>query len=135
MKEKQFKNYFQKGKPMIPLKDCKKGYVYELSSRNLLVGLFDGDAGFIGIRKKFGNLYLFTEYHWDTGPPFGTVQPLKQIYFFRDTFDENKDYDEIFTFLKPFDELVYKQREKEYLKWRQKYKERQKNETSNKRNP
>ena len=39
---------------MIPLKDCKKGFVYELSSRNLLAGIFDGDTGFIGIRKKFG---------------------------------------------------------------------------------
>ena len=121
-------------KNMIPLKDCKKGYVYELNSRNLLVGIFDGDTGFIGIRKKFESIYLFTEYHRDTGPPFGTVHPVKIMYFFRDTFDQEKDYDEIFTFLKPFDELIYKEREKEYLEWRKKYKERQSNETPNKRN-
>src|ERR1019366_2259907 len=31
--------------------------------------------GFVGIREKFCNEYLFEEYHWDNGPPFGTVMP------------------------------------------------------------
>jgi hypothetical protein len=39
-----------------------RGGIYTLRSRNLLVGVFNGDQGFIGIREKFGHQYLFTEY-------------------------------------------------------------------------
>jgi hypothetical protein len=64
----------------IKLADCKPGYVYRISSRNLGVVVFSPeDNGFIGIREKFGEKYLFTEYHYDTGPPFGTVFPLEEI--------------------------------------------------------
>ncbi len=55
------------------LSKCIRGRVYRLQSRNLAVGVFNGTSGFIGIRTKFGNRYLATEYHWDTGAPFGTV--------------------------------------------------------------
>lgn len=65
---------------MIPLDRCKDGVVYEIRSRNLVVGVFVKDTGgFIGIREKFGSLYLFMEYHHDTGAPFGTVRPLKKL--------------------------------------------------------
>ncbi len=37
------------------------------------------DYGFVGIRHKMGHRYLFTEYHWDIGPPFGTANPLEAI--------------------------------------------------------
>ena len=50
----------------IPLNECKKGFLYEIHSRNLDFGVFDGNDGFIGIREKFGKRYLFTEYHWET---------------------------------------------------------------------
>lgn len=64
----------------IPLDDCVDGMLYRLSSRNLTVGVFHKETkGFIGIREKFGDLYLFTEFHWDTGPPFGTVLPKEAI--------------------------------------------------------
>ena len=63
----------------IPLIDCRKGHVYRLNSRNLSFGVFDGQKGFIGIREKFGNRFLFTEDHWDCGAPFGTVHPLEEI--------------------------------------------------------
>lgn len=60
----------------IPLSECKHGGLYKIHSRNLSIGVFNEDAkGFIGIRNKFDYDYLFTEFHWDTGPPFGTVQP------------------------------------------------------------
>jgi hypothetical protein len=36
--------------------------VYRLRSRNLAFGVYDGDRGFIGIREKFGDRYLATEY-------------------------------------------------------------------------
>ena len=64
----------------IKLEDCEHGKVYELHSRNLSIGVFNkADNGFIGIRYKFGSEYLFTEYHWDTGEPYGTVKPQKLI--------------------------------------------------------
>ncbi len=60
---------------MISLADCIKGRVYRLHSRNLARGVYDGEQGFIGIREKFGSLYLDTEYHWETGAPHGTASP------------------------------------------------------------
>ena len=63
----------------IALKDCIAGDVYELHSRNLSTGVYDGKHGFIGIRLKFSDRYLFTEYHHDDGPPYGTVKPIKRI--------------------------------------------------------
>ena len=65
------------GKTVIQHADCKKGRVYEIQSRNLSYGVFDGKYGFIGIREKFGNRYLFTEYHYEQGAPFGTVTPFR----------------------------------------------------------
>jgi len=64
----------------IPLERCIHGAVYEIRSRNLTVGVFVKDrSGFIGIREKFGSKYLFMEYHYETGAPFGTVRPLKKL--------------------------------------------------------
>ena len=63
----------------IPLSECVKGFVYLINSRNLGLGVFDGKGGFIGVREKFGDRYLFTEYHWDTGVPYGTVHPLEKL--------------------------------------------------------
>lgn len=61
----------------IPLSDCIDGNIYVLKSRNLTSGIFiKEENGFIGIREKFGHLYLATEYHYDTGAPFGTAKPL-----------------------------------------------------------
>jgi len=65
----------------LPIADCKRGHVYRLRSRNLRFGLFvpENENGFVGIRAKFGSLFLFTEHHWDNGPPFGTVKPLEDL--------------------------------------------------------
>jgi len=64
----------------IPLSDCKHRGIYRLGSRNLSLGVYNEESkGFIGIREKFGDLYLFTEYHWDTGPPFGTASPYEFV--------------------------------------------------------
>lgn len=56
---------------------CVPRRLYEIGSRNLVLGVFDGDKGFIGIREKFRHEFLFTEYHWDSGPPFGTVHSVE----------------------------------------------------------
>jgi len=64
----------------IKLPDCEHGAVYKIHSRNLSIGVFNKYSnGFIGIRSKFNDRYLFTEYHWDTGEPFGTVKPLEKL--------------------------------------------------------
>jgi hypothetical protein len=60
----------------IKAEDCKDGGLYRIWSRNLRFGVYRKETrGFVGIREKFGHLYLFEEYHWDNGPPFGTVKP------------------------------------------------------------
>jgi hypothetical protein len=64
----------------IPLNDCKHGTVYRLTSRNLICGVFNEKTkGFVGLREKFDRIFLFTEFHWDTGPPFGTAKPQKEL--------------------------------------------------------
>lgn len=60
--------------------ECINGYLYEIHSRNLTHGVYrELDNAFVGIRTKFGERFLFAEFHWDTGPPYGTVRPLRQI--------------------------------------------------------
>lgn len=62
----------------IPLDKCIDRRIYKLSSRNLSVGVFREETrGFIGIREKFGSRYLFEEYHYDTGAPYGTAVPYQ----------------------------------------------------------
>jgi len=70
----------------IPIKDCIEGHIYSLLSRNLKLGVYRGNEGtkrfgpgFIGIRTKFGSRYLFEEYHWDCGEPYGTANPLRDL--------------------------------------------------------
>ena len=69
-----------KPEKFIPLSRCRNGFVYEIQSRNLSVGVFVKEiAGFIGIREKFGRHYLFMEFHHATGAPFGTVWPRMKL--------------------------------------------------------
>ena len=66
--------------PYIPLIECKDRMLYRLSSRNLSLGVYCAEnKGFIGLRSKFGERFLFTEYHFDTGEPFGTAYPLEAL--------------------------------------------------------
>lgn len=60
--------------------ECKDGYLYEIEARNFSLGVYRATTkGFIGIRYKFGNRYLFEELHWDNDPHFGTVKPLREL--------------------------------------------------------
>ena len=62
----------------ITLEECKHGGLYRIDSRNLSFGVFNKPSqGFIGIREKFSLEYLFTELHYDIGPPYGTVHPIE----------------------------------------------------------
>jgi len=67
--------------PMIPIAECKPGYLYIIDARNSRLGIYVGpeQGAFTISRYKFGSNYLFDEFHWDTGEPFGTVQPLKEL--------------------------------------------------------
>jgi len=65
----------------IPLSECKNRYLYRIHSRNLSYGIYNEKTeGFIGIRNKFGDDYLFTEYHYDIGMPYGTVFPKQELF-------------------------------------------------------
>ena len=64
----------------IPVESCEDRRLYRIRSRNLIVGVYREDRkGFIGLRDKFGNVYPFTEYHYDTGAPYGTVKPQEEL--------------------------------------------------------
>lgn len=70
----------QLDKTFIPISECRDGYVYYISARNAIIGIYrESTKGFIIARNKFGSIYLFEEYHWDTGEPFGTVQPWAEL--------------------------------------------------------
>jgi hypothetical protein len=65
--------------PRISIGDCIHGHVYLLQSRNLVIGAWDSEKeGFAGIREKFGNRFIFVEYHWDC-PSFATARPLEDL--------------------------------------------------------
>lgn len=64
----------------IDIDEMQERGVYEIRSRNLKVGVWSPKSqGFIGVREKFGERYLFTEYHYDTGAPHGTASPMQLI--------------------------------------------------------
>ena len=82
MSKKEHRQLIERGRTInyIPLKECKHGYLYRIDSRNLTYGVYNKPKkGFAGIRTKFSERFVFTEYHWDTGEPFGTVKPIKCI--------------------------------------------------------
>jgi len=55
--------------------------IYRIRSRNLVIGAWDAKSkGFIGLREKFGDVYLFTEYEHDLmGPPHGTARAVDDL--------------------------------------------------------
>jgi len=64
----------------LSLDQCRDRYLYRLRSRNLSVGVYNAQTkGFTGIRQKFGDEFLDTEYHWDTGAPHGTACPIEEL--------------------------------------------------------
>ena len=87
----------------VPMEECVKGRLYKLACRNLGYGVWNGVDGFIGLREKFGNVYLFTEYHWDTGAPFGTVEGMLDtgVDFPGEVSEYNED---LFKWLKEYEE-------------------------------
>lgn len=87
--EDKFKKYLEEHRSdnYIKLDQCKNRFLYRIHSRNLNFGVYSEEAkGFIGIREKFGSKYLFTEYHWDTGEPYGTVKPQEELFIIPEEF-------------------------------------------------
>jgi len=63
----------------IKIPECINRGVYKIYSRNLAFGAFNGESGFLGIREKFGQRYIFTEYHRDSSETYGTVNPIEYL--------------------------------------------------------
>lgn len=64
----------------IPIDRCLSGWSHNVCARRLNLGVYRSDIkGFVGIRSKVGHRYLFTEFHWDTDPPYGTAKPQEAI--------------------------------------------------------
>jgi len=67
-------------KNWIPIDKCEDGRLYQICARNASYGIYRAsEKGFEISRFKFGDNYTFTEYHWDTGAPYGTVKPMKKL--------------------------------------------------------
>lgn len=62
----------------IPLDELMVGYAYELHSRNLRYGIWDGKA-FHGIRTKFGQKFMDSEIHYDLDDHHGTAHAKKLL--------------------------------------------------------
>lgn len=100
----------------IPMDDMKPYYLYRVNCRNSRYGIWlPAQEGCMGRRQKWYDWFLFTEYHYDTGPPFGTLRPLTELEkspFGPDDFEyitktgehgeyqAMASYDEIFKYLK-----------------------------------
>ena len=56
------------------------GAVYRISCRNADCGVWrENQAGFEIPRYKFGDYYLFVEYHWDNGPPYSPSKAWERL--------------------------------------------------------
>jgi hypothetical protein len=66
----------------VPLEAIVIGRAYVIHARNGGVGVAEREDGRIGYcldREKWGEHFLFTEYDWAEGPPFGTAIPLRAL--------------------------------------------------------
>ena len=87
MKHDDFKEYMSDSeKPYIKMEDLKDGYLYRIHARNGMYGIYKEDSKEFHLsRIKFGDNFLFPEYHYDIGEVneklkrYGTVKPLKEI--------------------------------------------------------
>jgi len=64
---------------MLKMDALEEGGIYRITARNFFVGAWNGTNGFIGIRQKFSDRYLFTEYHHDYSPHVGTARPWEKV--------------------------------------------------------
>lgn len=62
----------------IKKEDLVVGQDYRCKARNFVKGRWNG-VSFDYLRSKFGCEFMDKEFHWDDGPPYGTVRPLERI--------------------------------------------------------
>jgi len=61
-------------------KELRNGHLYLISARNARIGIWCKElGGFVISRHKFGDNFVFVEYHWDLGGQFGTVKPIQHL--------------------------------------------------------
>lgn len=64
----------------IPIKQLKAGVTYRIIARNAFRGIWiPEEQGFVISRNKYGRIYPFVEYHWDSHPCYGTAKPFEII--------------------------------------------------------
>lgn len=91
----------------ISANNCIDGGLYKVYARNFSLGMFDHfDQTFIGIRRKFHDIFLDKEIHWDTDDCYGTVKPIElvsiipQNFNFHNYQNDRQIYDDLFLWLK-----------------------------------
>lgn len=62
----------------IKKEDLLQGEAYMVNARNFSSAIWTGES-FAGLRFKFGDYFIDHEYHWDDGPPHGTVKPIRLL--------------------------------------------------------
>ena len=89
--EKSETKHFTDEPEMIPISECKHGYLYFVNMRNGRVGVYNEDQqGFLFIRHKWGHEYSFVEIHWEADKHYGTASPFIEI---GESDIEPRDYD------------------------------------------
>lgn len=73
--------HMQASTDYLGIEQMQPGMAYSIWARNAYVGIWlPDDRGFLISRYKFSPPpYLFVEYHWDKGEPFGTAKPLRLL--------------------------------------------------------
>ena len=67
-------------KMWIPMEELQNCHLYRINARNAEYGIWiEEDKAFMISRVKCGYNILFGEDHWDTGFPYGTVKPIREI--------------------------------------------------------
>lgn len=99
LNEDEFSEFYKKmqdSEDYLKIQDLKDKHVYTICARNANVGIWiELEKAFMISRYEVSATpYLFNEYHWDTGEPYGTVKPLKLIgkcsLEIKDSYSENE---------------------------------------------
>ena len=76
----KFGNKIDWDKIRIPWVQCTIGRLYRLDTRNLgPVAVCDGINGFLGLRRKFGSIFIDHETHHELSDQFGTASPWEEL--------------------------------------------------------
>jgi len=90
----------------IKIPDLKEGHLYQIEARNASYGIWIADEeGFAISRIKFGDNFMFVEYHWDC-QSFATARPInliEQSPFIGKDFDDAEKNAEILIYLNKFE--------------------------------